>query len=113
MNYILSSWFQPTIRPFPGQLLSSYFLSNPSSAGLHRRLGFLPVAISEHWAGRPLKTRRGAGGLLRLADTWTLSPRAKRICESPVVPAVRVTQYLYRLDNGVYVESSKLSIDCT
>ncbi|GFZ50436.1 hypothetical protein JCM24511_08193 [Saitozyma sp. JCM 24511] len=55
MNYILSSWFLPTIRPFPGQLVSSYFLSNPSSAGLHRRLGFLPVATSEHWAGRPLK----------------------------------------------------------
>jgi hypothetical protein len=55
MNYILSSWFLPTIHPFPGQLVSSYFLSNPSSAGLHRRLGFLPVAISEHWAGRPLQ----------------------------------------------------------
>jgi hypothetical protein len=55
MYHILSSWFLPTIRPSPGQLVSSYFLSNPSSAGLHQRLGFLPVAISEHWAGRPLK----------------------------------------------------------
>lgn len=44
--------------------------------------------------GTTTQTRRGAGGVLRLAETRSLPSRAKRICESHVVHSFRTTQSL-------------------